>query len=103
MTLLEPTYGTDDFVPLPARWGLCSHSLGASHFSARHSGTGHDAYANCERSKLRRCGCCPIVFSHRCCQTATQEDGICDECRRWCPRRKARGIANRLATTWADG
>ncbi len=89
MNLLESTYGPDDFVPLSARYGLRSHSLGASHFSARHSGTGYNGCANCERSELRRCGCCPIFSIHWCCQIATQEDGICDECRRWCPRREA--------------
>ncbi len=82
-----------EFVRFTHRYGLRSHlqAQGEDHFIARHSGTGYDrGWGDCERSDLRRCGCCSLNPDHRCCQTATQEDGICDECRRWCPRRERR-------------
>ena len=71
-----------------SRYGFRSH-LDArlrdrEHFGSRHSLA--DDGEGCERHQLLRCACPGSQGRcvQRCCQRATQEDRLCDECRNWC-------------------
>lgn len=73
------------FVPLSARYGFRPHlrAWGREHSEARHSGTGYGAWGNCQRDEKLRCAC-PGGSTKPCCDTATQEDFLCNACREHC-------------------
>jgi hypothetical protein len=101
----ETTHYLDggEYVPFAHRYGLTANPE-APNWAARHNWMHHHVDQPPTHEYRHQCRCCGGGRpSRQCCdQRATQEDGLCDQCRDWCVAVDDAGVYYYLADLFRD-